>query len=298
MACRLIFPPLPVVALCLVLIVMLMVWVFAGGNQSSLWAIPAYVVSAYGTVVVCAALTRAPSPQKLREAARTLPAFGATIGKLLDDRIFRSFTMARLGLAIDIPWALVNLAVGAWGQSVWLITLGVYYACLALMRGLLSRHEHMAGAGDNGGNPARALRLCFRCAIVTMLLALSLAGVVVLNLRNMGTFHHPEWMTIAVATYAFAKLGAATWKLVTYRDTAEPIMFALSSVSLASGLATLLTMEILMLDVFADASTDAGFRLYATAGTGAVVVLGVLATGLALVLRVGRPCDVGGRESC
>lgn len=280
----LVFPPPFIVVLCAVGIIALMTWAFALGGEHSFWAVPAYAASAYGMVVLCAALTRIPSPRRLEGALRSAPVVGGAAGRLIDEKGFRSITAARLGLVIDALWAAANVAFGVWGQSLWAVTLGAYYACLALARGLLSRHARAEGAGDRESS----LALCRRCGVVTMLLAFPLAGIVALNLSGMGSFYHPVWMTIGVAAYAFLKIGTGVWKFVQYRSGEEPIMLALSNVSLAGGIATILTMGILMLNVFSGEGESELFRFGMTAGMGAAATLGVFALGLALTVRAGR----------
>ena len=216
--------------------------------------------------------------------AAPAPETAPSAAAFLENRVFRSITLARIGLIIDVLWAVGNIALGVYGRSLWAITLGVYYACLAVMRALLSRHERRAARRSH----ARNLALCRRCGIAIMLFSFPVTGIMLLNLHGMGTFSHPMQLTIGVATYAFAKLGAGIANFVRYRGGTEPLMLAASNVSLAGALATLLTMGILMLNVFSDEGTEAGFRVAITVGMGVAVTVGVFVMGLALALRAGR----------
>lgn len=279
----LLFPPAPVVAVSPFAIVALLIWGFYLGNEGTPGAYAAYVVMAYALTVIVAAIvkaaTNAPTiDETLDEVRKVHP----LVARLIDDALFRSVSIARLGLVIDVLWAAASFFWAWWEESLWTFTLAVYYTCLAVMRAFLSRHERTPHA-----DPAAAdRRICLSCGVTIMLLALPTSGIVLLNLTDFGTFSHHMYITIGIAAYAFMKLGAGIRNFVRYRDGSVPVRLALSSVSFSGALATMLTMSILMVHDFGSTPETTGeFKFVMTSWMGLAVSLGIFAVGLALVLR-------------
>ena len=279
----LLFPPAPIVAVSPFAIVALLVRIFYLGSEGAPGAYVAYVLTAYALAVVVAAIVKGamsapPIEETLDDARKIHP----LVARLIDDPLFRSFSVVRLGLAVDLLQAAASLFLAWWHTSLWTFTLAIYYVCLAVMRAFLSHYDRTPHT-----NPATDDRkICLSCGICIMALAFPVRGIAILNVYGFGTFTHHMYVAIGVALYAFVKLGAGIYNFVHYSDGSMPVRLALSSVSVSSALATMLTMSILMLNDFGDkAAESVTFQLWMTAGMGVAVTLGVFVVGLVLTVR-------------
>lgn len=276
---------LPPVALPLLVgvIVGCMVWVFQLGGEGTPLANAAYVASGWALTALCASIA---AWARGFDVALAVPE-GSLAAKFLFNRVFRSFATTHVSLGVDVLWAAANLASGIATASLWAVTLGAYYLCLAIMRGFLVWRIHLRGESPDR---ARELDICRVCGGVIMASALPVMGVVVLNLHNQGTFYHHMYITIGVAVYAFAKLGFSIPKYLRFRDGDDLLMLANANIGIACALASFLTMGILMMNVFGGKGRGgaAAFSFIMTVCLGAAVVIVIFIFGLRLLQRTGR----------
>lgn len=274
---RLFIVPLPAALAYAVGVGALMALAFGLGFDDRWFAYVAYLVSAYGFAAVCATVANfiVNGGIALDVPEDSLP------GRLLFDKVFRALATTSASLAVDVLWGVANLAYGIFYLSVWAITLGVLYVCLVVMRAFLLWHARHR-AGQDG---SRELRLCRRCGIVIMVYALPVFGIVVLNLHEQGTFYYHMYIAIGVATYAFMALGTAIGNFVRYRDGHDLLMFVYSNICLFTVMVSILTMAILMLNVFSDGSEGPFFSYLVVGSLGAVVAIGVFTIGLRLARK-------------
>lgn len=266
-------PPAPVVALSFVLVVGALVWVFVLNNEGDLFSYVVYVVSAWAlAVLVVAVVCGRPARAFVSLLRRSKP-----IGRMLDDKDHRSVVGAHASLAVDVLWAAGNLVLGATSASSWLVTLGVYYLLLAVMRGLLIFDIRR---GDNA-KTARTIRACgFLVAALTFVVS----GFVVLVSHDLGGFAYPDIVIYAVAAYAFFSLGTSFAGIVANRRHESQLMFALSGVNLANALVSILALEVAMMALFGGGE-DPSFVLMMNALTGAAVAAADVVIGVVLVRR-------------
>lgn len=266
-------PPAPVVALCPVLIAGAMVWVFALGNEGTPFSYVAYLASAWALAVLVLAVVRGrPARAFVGLLRRSKP-----IGRMLDDKDHRSVMGAHVSLAVDVLWAAGNLVLGAASASSWLVTLGVYYLLLAVMRGLLIFDIRR-------GDDAKTARTIRACGFLVAALTFVVSGFVVLVSHDLGGFAYPDIVIYAVAAYAFFSLGTSLAGIVANRRHESQLMFALSGVNLVNALVSILALEVAMMALFGGGE-DPSFVLIMNALTGAAVAVADIAIGVVLVRR-------------
>lgn len=269
--------PAPAVVLCAVL----MAWVFLLGNEGTWQAYAAYVVSAWALAAICASIVSALMNFKIEEAVPS----ESLAARLIFDRVFRSFAGTHLGLAVDVLWGGAYFALGVVKLSLWTLTLGVYYICLAVMRSCLVWHIHRR---IQDASRLRELGICRTCGALLMASALPVMGIVMLNQHGEGSFYHHKYVTIGMAAYAFASLTTATLNFRRYHDGHDALMLANTSVRLAQAAVSMLTLSILMTNVFGSSRAGNLYMRATTAGLGFVVTVAVFVTGLCLLHRAGR----------
>lgn len=173
-------------------------------------------------------------------------------------------------LAVNFAYAVGNCAVGFLSHSWWFITVGAYYAVLAMARFSVLQVE-------------RDTELFARRITGILLVALSvcIVGVNILSaLKERGTAFH-EIIMIAIATYTFAKITIAILGMVQAKHTASPVVKTLRNIALADACVSIYTMQRSMLQSF-PGLTPAEIQIFNIL-TGTAVWLIVLFLGINLI---------------
>lgn len=269
-------PPTFVAVLSVPAIALLLTWVFAFGNEGHPLACIAYVASAYLLAVLCIAIAKG-SPVK---RAKSFAERSATAKRLMEDRSYRQRSSAKMSLAIDALWAVANLTAGVLEASVWLITLGVYYMLLSLMRGVvMSRMRSSLMQGD-----AVAMRVC---GIAMIASALALSGIVTLTMKGQGGFSYDGYFIYAVAAFAFYSLTIAVVNYVRSRNASTEMERMLARINLSVALVSMFALEAAMFVEFGTAQ-DSDARFILSVLTGAVVAAALVFMGAVSIKESGK----------
>ena len=184
------------------------------------------------------------------------------------------FTAA--SLAINLVWALVNMTIGFARFSWWFITMGVYYALLAIMRFAILQIKHSAGKNAADENFAKKFT-----GVMLVITSVCLAGVAVLTVTQSRGTKFNEIAMIAIAAYTFTKITAAVINVVRACIIPSPAVKTLRNISLADSFVSLYSLQRSMLITFEGMSAE-NIRLMNIL-TGAAVCLLVLVLGINLI---------------
>ena len=148
-------------------------------------------------------------------------------------------------LVINFAYALGNCAVGFLHHSWWFITVGAYYAVLAVARFSVLQVKRKAGGNYDTELFARRIT-----GILFVALSACIVGVNILSaLKERGTAFH-EIIMIAIATYTFTKITLAIIGMVRSKHTASPVLKTLRNIALADACVSIYTMQRSMLQSF------------------------------------------------
>lgn len=267
---RLLFPPLPVVALTAALLI----HVFSAGREHSAIAYAAYALSFYALVIVCAGV-----PGLLRLVSRMRR--NAHVSRFLRDYAFRTHLLLGLGLLLNLGFSAFKLIAGVLYASYWLIALGIYYAVLAVMRFLLLRRL--------GGLAPRACEMLaqYRTYRLTgaMMLALNLVMTAIIFQveRDNRAYSYPGSMIYAFGAYAFYKIIMAAVNLIRRRRQNEPLFEAVRLMSLAVAMMSVFSLQTALLSTFG--ADEPEFRLLTNTASGTVLCAGILLIAVMMVVR-------------
>lgn len=179
-------------------------------------------------------------------------------------------------LAVNFVYALGNCVVGFLSHSWWFITVGAYYAVLAMARFSVLQVKRRAGGGPDTELFARRIT-----GILLVVLSACIVGVNILSaLKERGTAFH-EIIMIAIATYTFAKITMAIIGMVRSKHSASPILKTLRNIALADACVSVYTMQRSMLQSF-PGLTPAEIQIFNIL-TGTAVWLVVLFLGINLI---------------
>lgn len=150
----------------------------------------------------------------------------------------RTLKVALCSLTCNIAYSAYHLVLGIVTTSWWLLTLGVYYFILSIIRYFVLRAK-----------TKRRFAIHF-AGTMLMVLSLPLAGTVILSVvRNRGHAFHMIIM-IAMAAYAFTKITLATINLVKSRRSTSVTRLTLRNISFADALVSIFALQRSMLVSF------------------------------------------------
>ncbi len=181
-----------------------------------------------------------------------------------------------MSLAVNFVYALGNCALGFINHSWWFVTVGAYYAVLAMMRFSVLQIKRKAKGDLDTEFFARRIT-----GILLVALSVCIVGVNVLSaLKERGTAFH-EIIMIAIATYTFIKITVAIVGMVKVRHTASPVLKTLRNIALADACVSIYTMQRSMLQSF-PGLTPAEIQIFNIL-TGTAVWMVVLFLGINLI---------------
>lgn len=179
-------------------------------------------------------------------------------------------------LAVNFVYALGNCAVGFLSHSWWFITVGAYYAVLAMARFSVLQVKRKARGEHDTELFARRIT-----GILLVALSACIVGVNILSaLKDRGTAFH-EIIMIAIATYTFTKITIAIIGMVRSKHTASPVLKTLRNIALADACVSIYTMQRSMLQSF-PGLTPTEIQIFNIL-TGTAVWLIVLSLGINLI---------------
>ena len=146
-------------------------------------------------------------------------------------------------LAFNLIYAAFKLIVGGWYHSWWMISLGIYYGLLAVMRFHLVRKLEK----ENGAADWQAYR---HTAILLLVLTVIIGGIVELTFSLEQTFVYPGVLVYAFAAFAFGKIISVSIALVKKRREENRVLAAARCVSFAHALLSILALQVALIHQF------------------------------------------------
>ena len=181
----------------------------------------------------------------------------------------RIFRLAFVSLIFNMAFAAYHVIFGVLTESWWLLTAGVYYAILSVLR------FYVILARSQNGVIIRFV------GAMLMLLTLPLVGTVVLAVeRNRGHLVH-EILMIGMAVYSFTKITLAIINMIKLRRSTSDKLVALRSISFADACVSIFSLQRSMLTTFGNMS-EVSIRIF-NAALGSAVCIVVFLLGLNLV---------------
>lgn len=186
-----------------------------------------------------------------------------------DDRRFSIVFSAGCTLVINLTYGLGHAVLGVMEASSWLLVMAAYHILLGVMRfgAVLTERRHTS--------ERFVMRLCGGILVV---LAVILGISTAMSILQDRAVPHGLIIMLIIAIYTFWKLTMAIVHTVQAHQSGTPLTKTIRNITLASGLAAMMTMQRSMLASFG-ADMPAGDVLLFYALTGGGVALIVLLMG-------------------
>ena len=195
--------------------------------------------------------------------------------RLQDDRRFRIVASAAATLAMNLLYGTGHAVLGLMDGSVWLLIMAAYYILLGMMRfgAVLTERKHASE------------RFVMRfCGGMLMALALVMGAATAISLIQERAVPHGIVIMLIIAIYTFWKMTMAIIHTVQAHRSGTPLTRTIRNITLASALASLMTMQRSMLVSFQGEATAQEMKILNIC-TGAAVCLLVFLMGLNMVFE-------------
>lgn len=260
----------------------LVIYALAGENVNPVITYASYFLSAYAFIITITGITgvvgfvrQGIEEQPLVRKMLDIP----LLGRYLKEDIFRAEAALYQGFIINLLYAGIKMLSGFLYNSVWFVTLAVYYILLAVMRASLLHYVR-----KNGQNKVSEWKRYRLCGIILLLMNVALAGIVILAVHQNSGFEYPGMLIYVMAMYAFYATITAVRNVVKFRRYGSPVMSAAKAINLTAALVSMLSLETAMLMQFG-AADDPMFRKIMTASTGAGISIIVLGMAIFMIVR-------------
>lgn len=260
----------------------LVIYALAGKDVNPVIAYVSYSLSAYALIITITGITgivglvrRGIKYHPLVKRIVSIP----LVGRYLQEDMFRAEAALYRGFFINFLYAGIKMFSGILYNSVWFVSLAVYYILLAVMRASLL--HYVRKSGKDKISEWRRYRLC---GMILLLMNIALAGIVTLVIRQNSGFEYPRVLIYIMAMYAFYAAITAVWHVVKFRRYGSPVLSAAKVINLTAALVSMLSLETAMLTQFG-AAGDPIFRRIMTASTGAGISIIVLGMAIFMIVR-------------
>ena len=179
-------------------------------------------------------------------------------------------------LVINSLYGLGNCIMGFLAHSWWFVTVGAYYAVLAITRFSVLQIRRKAKGDYETELFARKVT-----GILLVILSFCIVGVNILSaIKDRGSFFH-EIVMITIATYTFSKITFSIIGMVKVKHSPSPALTTFRNISLADACVSIYSMQRSMLVSFP--GMEQGDILILNIFTGTAVWIVVLFLGINLI---------------
>ena len=155
-------------------------------------------------------------------------------------------------LAWNVAFALFQLGLGIFHNSLWFYAMFAYYALLGLIRFFLVKHTRKFAPNQQ---KTLEIKKYLISGYLLLIMNLALAVIVAFIVYWNKTFEHHMITTIALAAYTFFTFISAIVNLVLYKKYNSPVYSAAKIITLIAACVSMLTLETTMLTTFGGAES-------------------------------------------
>ena len=214
---------------------------------------------------------------------KPLPArLNAAIYSYRHDLAFRGRVSLYQGMTMNLLYAVFRLLTGVRYDSVWFISMSVYYFALGLMKAYLAVCRRLS---ENRG-PEFEERCYRRTARMLFFLNFPMGIMITLMIVDNRGFSYPGYVIYLSAIYTFWSAANSVVNLVRFRKLGSPILSASKALNFVEAMMSVLGLQTAMIAAFSSDSEN--FRKLMNTITGGFVYAGVIATAVFMLIRSKR----------
>ena len=162
--------------------------------------------------------------------------------KYIKDIKKRTELFLRLGLAVNIGYALFNVFTGVFYHSVWFGAVAVYYIMLCFIKFfLLNRGFEKRGRKEYGD--------LLTCGVMLLILSGAVTAIIYIMIWRNEAVRYSEVVIYVSAAYTIFRICAALFDTVKLRHLKSPTLYAAKALSLSVALMSLFSLQFSVLDI-------------------------------------------------
>lgn len=197
--------------------------------------------------------------------------------RFLADYTFRTILTTLPAFLINVAYTVYNGVIGIMNQSVWFITMAVYYSLLGIMRyRAVSTGRKISRLDDREQIRKKELSVIKTDGILLLVLNLALSGVVLLTIAQDTAKRYSEIMVISIAAYTFYKITMAVVNMVKVRKRKSPILITIRNIGAADALVSMVTLQAAMFASFQDKNSLNTNQMNAITGLSVCILISIL----------------------
>lgn len=255
----------------------LLILIFILGKTKSIFSYFIYSMSAYSFVCLCIEIIT-----KLKKMIHNSKILNKVISisvvkRYLNDFKFRGTLNIYQGMIVNIFYTLFRLGVGIYYVSPWLISMGVYYLILAVMKSYLiicyKRNRNQ--------------KKCYRnIGYGLFLLNIPMGGMIILMIKTNAGYIYPGYIIYLSALYTFYTIIIAVINIIKFHKMGNLILIASKIINFVCALMSILGLQTAMITHFS--TNGESYRQMMNAITGGVVYAFVIIMALYMIIHSKR----------
>lgn len=186
-----------------------------------------------------------------------------------------------ISFLISLGYFILKTYLGIKTNSNWLITLGIYYLFLCLIKLILIKNYKNIDKDES--NEYRLLKIV---GVILLFLNLILVMMIIQIISYEETFTYYFYLIFVMALYDFIIIINSFKNVIKNRKSNNPLIIIRNNVSLAMAMVSMLSLETSMIYTFGN--NDYMFRKQATAIFGAVMILINIINSLVMIYKANK----------
>ncbi|MBS6561600.1 MAG: hypothetical protein KH355_15220 [Clostridiales bacterium] len=215
----------------------------------------------------------------IKEMIRPSIAANPFTNRISSDYRMRTILFAVPGLVSNIVFAIFNGVTGFMSHSAWFGSLSAYYILLSIMRiGIVKQEKKISKIKQNKERMAEEIVIYQKNSVLFIIMAVVLAGMVILLETSLGGKTYPGFTIYAAATYAFYRIIMSTINMIKVKKRNSPLLTSIRKIGYMDACVSILTLQTAMFASFGNG--EELFIKWMNGATGIVVCLLVLGIGI------------------
>lgn len=198
---------------------------------------------------------------------------------ILTDYNYRTIFNAALAFIFVFIFSIYNAILGIIYQSVWYISISIYYFLLMIVRFILVKNGYLLGKQklEIDIKAKKMTKIYLKSGIYLFLIDLVLVIPITMLIYFQKKVNFPDWIAIGMAAYTFYKLITAIVNFIKTRKSEHLIIKGLRTINFTDAMVSLLTLENTLILTFSTEKSESLFILGAILGFVTIVLCFLLA---------------------
>ena len=271
---KIFYPHIAVILVLLPLSITFLIFALVNYSSNSIIAILSYTFSFYLLMVLCLRIPNIITYFKNFKHTNKLAQ------KWFNNVQVRIKISLFCSLVWNVAYAIFQLCLGIYHNSLWFYSMFVYYLLLAIMRLFLANTTK----NNTQNESPLEIKNTLLCGCLLLFMNLALGVIIAFIVMQNKVFDHSEITTIALATYTFTTFIVAIVNCVRYKKYNNLVYSSAKKLSLITATVSMLTLESTMLSTFGN-TDNIKFNLLMLAMTGAVVICFTIIMAIIIIVQ-------------